>query len=305
MKTKRIITAALVSVVLLLCSCSVERPENVTGRTDALGHTITVTSTQKAVACGSSLADLWQLSGGGLIGVTSDVYDENRIDVPENAITVGGARMPSIETIIGLEPELVLLSADNTGHTALYDTLNGAGVPTVYLSIETIDDYLYALDICTDITGHKELYETNGTAVKKMVDAVIAKTVGKPHPTVLYARAQSDDVKAKSSDTMTGKMLSDLGCINIADGSQALKADLSMEEIIRRDPDFIFITTMGNDTEKALASIENKLVSNPAWAELKAVKNGNYHILPKELFHYKPNAKWNESYEMLYEILYE
>ena len=78
-----------------------------------------------------------------------------------------------------------------------------------------------------------------------------------------------------------------------------------MEEIILRDPDFIFVTTMGSNTEKALKTLEENLMSNPAWSELTAVKNGKFRILPKELFHYKPNTKWDESYEMLYEILYE
>ena len=43
---------------------------------------------------------------------------------------------------------------------------------------------------------------------------------------------------------------------------------------------------------------------NPAWAGLSAVKNGRYVLLPKELFHYKPNVRWGESYACLAEILY-
>ena len=35
-----------------------------------------------------------------------------------------------------------------------------------------------------------------------------------------------------------------------------------------------------------------------------AVKNGRFYILPKALYHYKPNAKWGEAYENLAEILY-
>ena len=44
--------------------------------------------------------------------------------------------------------------------------------------------------------------------------------------------------------------------------------------------------------------------SNPAWAGLTAVANDHYVVLPKELFHYKPNARWGESYAYLAEILY-
>ena len=305
MKILKIIAASVCSAILLSgCSAS---PENNPADTftDALGQVITVEHTVTAVACSSSLAELWQLAGGELVGVTSDVYDEGRFEVPGAAETIGSVKSPSAELIIQLDPDIVLLSADITEHTALRSSLSGAGIKIVYFSVETFDDYLSALDNCTDMTGHKELYEQNGTAVKERVDAVIAKAAGKPSPDVLYIRAYSTGAKAKGSDTMTGRMLADLNCTNIADSSAALTADLSMEEIIRRDPDFIFVTTMGNDTEKALKTLDEILMSNPAWSELTAVKNGKYRVLPKELFHYKPNARWDESYEMLYEILYE
>lgn len=273
--------------------------------TDALGHTVTISRTVTAAACSSSLAELWQLAGGELAGVTSDVFEENRFEVPDTAVTIGSVKTPSVEDIIVLAPDIVLLSSDIADHSELYDTFTAAGLRTVFFGIETFDDYLKALDQCTDLTGHKELYAKNGTDIKGSIDSIIAKTTGKESPSVLYIRAYSTGAKAKASDTMTGQMLADLNCINIADSSSELKAELSMEEIIRRDPDFIFVTTMGSDTEKALDTLEKNLTSNPAWAELTAVKNGRFRILPKDLFHYKPNARWNESYEMLYEILYE
>ena len=61
---------------------------------------------------------------------------------------------------------------------------------------------------------------------------------------------------------------------------------------------------MGSDESKAMEQMEQLLTSNPAWASLTAVREGRYYVLPKDLFHYKPNARWDESYEMLYDILY-
>lgn len=77
-----------------------------------------------------------------------------------------------------------------------------------------------------------------------------------------------------------------------------------MEEIISADPDFIFVITMGSSQEKALEYMTESLESNPAWTGLSAVKNKKYIVLPKNLFHYKPNAKWGESYAYLAKILY-
>ena len=37
---------------------------------------------------------------------------------------------------------------------------------------------------------------------------------------------------------------------------------------------------------------------------LSAVQEGRVYVLPRELFHYKPNARWAEAYEYLLAILY-
>ena len=98
-------------------------------------------------------------------------------------------------------------------------------------------------------------------------------------------------------------MLKDLRCRNIADRDNSILEDLSIEKIIEEDPDFIFVTTMGDD-EAAMDVLAKSLTENPAWGTLSAVKEDRYIVLPKDLFHYKPNDRWGESYEMLADILY-
>ena len=77
-----------------------------------------------------------------------------------------------------------------------------------------------------------------------------------------------------------------------------------MEEIIAADPDFILLTTMGASDDAAVAFMAETFEADPAWQELSAVQNGRYVLLPRDLFHYKPNARWGESYAYLADILY-
>lgn len=77
-----------------------------------------------------------------------------------------------------------------------------------------------------------------------------------------------------------------------------------MEAIIHADPDYIFVTTMGESEEAAMNMVEELLTTNPAWNGLKAVQGGHYYVLPKELFHNKPNERWGESYRILAGYLY-
>jgi iron complex transport system substrate-binding protein len=98
-------------------------------------------------------------------------------------------------------------------------------------------------------------------------------------------------------------MLADMGCINIADGDSSLLENLSVEAVIRENPYHIFVVTMGSDTGAAKLSLENLINGNPAWSTLDAVKEERIFIMDKTLFNLKPNDRWAESYEILYEKL--
>ena len=50
--------------------------------------------------------------------------------------------------------------------------------------------------------------------------------------------------------------------------------------------------------------MRQNLESDPAWNGLSAVREGRCVLLPQDLFHYKPNERWDESYEYLAKILY-
>ena len=47
------------------------------------------------------------------------------------------------------------------------------------------------------------------------------------------------------------------------------------------------------------------MLQTPAWAQLTAVRQGNTAILPKDLFHFKPNMRWAEAYAYLINLLSE
>ena len=98
-------------------------------------------------------------------------------------------------------------------------------------------------------------------------------------------------------------MLADLGCQNIADNAKILLDGLSVEEIIVKDPEIIFVSTMG-DEAAAVANVQ-KMLESDAWSQISAVKNGKVHYLPKEMFQYKPNEKWGEAYKYLYSLIYD
>ena len=160
------------------------------------------------------------------------------------------------------------------------------------------------LDICTQLTGNRENYATYGLNVQDEIDAAVARADGSA-PTVLVIRATGVSCKVKGSEgNVLGEMLAGLGCVNVADSDAALLEDLSLEAIIKAEPDYIFAVLQGSDPTDAMATLESTLLTNPAWSQLKAVQDGRFHTLEHELYNLKPNARWGEAYEKLADILY-
>jgi iron complex transport system substrate-binding protein len=272
--------------------------------TDALGNQVTVENPQRVVSFYGSFAEMWVLAGGSLVGTTEDAITERQLDLGDDVEIIGTVKKPNLEVTLSLAPDLVLLSADTSEHVQAAETLKAAGIPYAFFRVDYLEDYVAAMKICTDITGRPDLYEKNALAVEEQAQAVVEKVKDKEGPKVLLIRAYSTGAKAKGMDNLAGVILHQLGAHNIADDHPSLLEDLSMEEIIAEDPDFIFVTIMGSSTQKALDALAEGIQSNPAWGNLSAVKNDRYIVLPSDLFHYKPNARWGESYEYLAKILY-
>jgi iron complex transport system substrate-binding protein len=255
------------------------------------------------VALSSSIAELWLLAGGSLTGVTSDALTERHFDLAPDIRNVGSIVTPNLELILETEPDLVLLSPDLAAHQSIAETLGAIGVGVYAVKVETLDDYLAALQAFTQITGAADAFERNGATVQARIVELLARLPeGRVEQTALFFRAYTSGITTIVDEHPVCAILDDIGVRNIARGASVLK-DLSVEKILDADPDFIFIVSQGNE-EKAALNIARSFTSHPAWASLKAVQTGRLVILPKALFHFKPNVRWADAYAYMLHIVY-
>lgn len=270
---------------------------------DSNGDVLTIPLSPKVVCLYGSYAEAWLLAGGSLTGTTEDAIEERGLDVG-GAEIVGTVKEPNAELIIGLEPDLVILNSDITPQVEMGDVLKNAGLACAYFRVDTFEDYREMMLAFCAVTGRDDLFEQNVTAPEQQIETVKSAVPAEgTAPNVLLMRAFSTGIKAKTDDELAGAILKDLGAHNIADDHPSMLEDLSLEEVIEADPDFIFVTTMGSE-KKAKEYLNSRIEENPAWQELTAVKEGRYVFLPKDLFHYKPNNRWGNSYQFLAALLY-
>lgn len=300
----------VLALLLTACGGRAEAPkgEDVVTFTDALGRRVSVEKNPERVAALlGSFADVWVLAGGSLCASADDGWEDFGLEL-EGAVNIGGAHSPSLELLLSSNPDFVLASASTASNVEMRETLESAGITVAYFDVDNFYDYLEMLDICTDITGRKDLYARNGLQLKEQIEAIknryAAEDIPEHQRTVLLIRTSASVIKVKGSEgTILGEMLADMGCINIADSDSTLLENLSVEAILRQNPYHIFVVTMGSDTEGAMASLQKMIAQNPAWSSLEAIREGRMYTMDKTLFNLKPNDRWAESYEKLYETL--
>lgn len=279
--------------------------------TDSTGREVTLNSRPQNVAVlFSSYTEIWQIAGGEVKITVGDSI--KRGFSAEGGVTLvddsNGASI-DIEQLIASKPDFVIGSADVAAQVEACEFCENAGIPSALFKVENIDDYLSMLKICTDITGSSEAYQKNGVEVATEIEHIkqtVAEYTAKKEPIkILFVRAGSSakSTKAKTAqENFAAEIIDELGTYNIAENAKVLLDGLSLEEIVAENPEYIFISIQGS--EDAAKKHIQELFGSDGWKDLQAVKNSNYVFLPKDLFHYKPNARWAEAYKYAADILY-
>lgn len=312
---RRVVIVSLLTLVILItsfvlfASCGGESDETEYAYSfkDDMGREVKLkTRPSRVISLSGSFAETYMLAGGKVIGTTFDAVEDLHLDLGDGVELIGTVKEPDVERITALNPDFVIMSTDIAGHRDIAGVFDTMKIPYAFFKVESFDDYLSMLKRLTDITGREDLYKINGLDVASKIEEVLKRTASDSNAdiNVLFVRARSQGVAAKASDHMVCTMLDEFGVTNIAAKVPSLLENISMEQIIKEDPDIILVTTMG-DEDKAREYLEKEWVSNPAWKDLSAVKNGKYVFLPKDLYHYKPNARWGEAYEELEKILFQ
>lgn len=275
---------------------------------DDLGRTVTAERPQRVAALLGSFAQIWMLAGGEVVATADDAWEDLHLELPADAVNLGGTEDLNLELLLAAQPDFILASPNRKQNVEWQDTLEKAGIPTAYFDVSGFEDYLRVLKICTELTGREDLYAQNGQAVQEQVASVLAEREKylqtEPAPTVLTLVASAASVRVKNSKgNVLSEMLDAMGCVNIADSDAMLLEDLSIEHILLQDPDYIFIVQRGDNEAGMRECVRETLTDDPLWSELTAVKEDRVYFMDKNLFNLKPNQRWGEAYMQLAEIL--
>lgn len=265
-----------------------------------------------------SFAPLWIENGGEVaIGVGGksavETYKEQiGRDITEDEDMVVVAESSSgkswdIEKILAEEPDLIICSTQMNGYATISGPAKAANIPVIAMSYNGVEDYLKWSKIFSTINGQEELFETGALEVAKDIANIISKIPDENNPEVLSIFPNEKGPKANLANSNMGAIIEDLKAINVADNFpgevSADRVDINIEDIYAANPEYILIQIFKSE-EYSRDNIENAFGDDPIWAELEAVKNGEVYYMPKNLYHLRPNERYNDAYLMMAELLY-
>ncbi len=220
-------------------------------------------------------------AGNRVVGVSNYCrYPPAVLSLPK----VGTYTKPDPEKIALLRPDLVILQQSAS---ALADRLSALGIQHVAVKVGSLDEvYSMILDIGRAVSLPERAERLNAE-IRSRLDAFRAETRGKPHPTVLMVvgrnPGQLTNLIAVGPGSYLGELLEIAGGSNVLTGTVIAYPRISLETVVRLNPDVIIDASMMGEVGVDPTPQEERL--REPWLihrELAAAQNGMVFGLASE-----------------------
>ncbi len=212
--------------------------------------------------------------GDRLVGVS------DYCDYPEEAKSkpsVGNYYNPSIESIVALEPDLVLTD----GHSDSIKQLDELEITYLVVDPKDIDDIFESIELLGRVTGIERTARKLIDDMKREIESVQEQVKDAPGVRVIYLIDATDLTNPWTAGpgSFVDHLINMAGGENIAARAIGAWVQISIEEIVSADPEVIILPGKHGTAFTVPEVLEN----NPAWRETNAVKEGNIYVIDGDL----------------------
>lgn len=182
-----------------------------------------------------------------------------------------------METLLEIHPEYVIVSETSKVELSHKKIMKRAKIRLVRIKIDTLDDYPAAFEKIAFLSGNikrgKELSSKYRALLKELKTKINMIPVSKKKK--VYYASGSNGLVSSSGLSGHSQVLAYAGAVNIISGkfTNGRRVKVSFEKIIVANPDVIIIRSK---------ELYDKIRKLPGWRNLKAVKNGHYHLIPNK-----------------------
>ena len=258
---------------------------------DDFGDTLPSTlAPRRIVSLNPATTELFFALGAGdrLVGRTEyDLYPKEALTVP----ALGAGMRPNVEAVLGVRPDLVVLYASNENRDAA-SRLQAAGVPTLSLRVDRIEQFRRAVARLGDVLGDTSTARAVIDSVNGTLTRVRSLTAGRSRPATFW-KAWDSPVIAIGGGSFLTELVDIAGGRNIYGDDPRPSLDVTIEDVVRRDPDVV------------LAGPESaaRMRAAPAWQALRAVRAGKVLVVDTVLVG-RPGVRLGEAAVSLARLLH-
>jgi iron complex transport system substrate-binding protein len=220
---------------------------------------------ERVVSLAPSITEILYAIGAGskLIGRTSACdYPPDVLNVP----IIGGFGKPSIEKIVSLHPDLVLI-VDLEDKT-LYDYMQKLGLHIAHIKCATLSDIPAAILQVGKLVGAEENAKRFTAKLSGDLEKIKNETRSMSNKPAVYVEIWNDPLTTAGKNSFVNELITDAGGINIADTIENDYFQVSPEWVVRKNPDVIICLYMSNKAGKELILERDK-----SWLSIKAVRD--------------------------------
>lgn len=248
---------------------------------------------RRIVSLAPALTEILFFVGAGprVVGVT------DYCDFPPEAARlpkVGGYLNPSVEAVLALEPDLVLVNPGPGNREAAF-ALSRAGVRVEVVPAETLEETYRAIETVGAICGEPERGRELSKGVRKRIETV-SERVRSLKPVRTLFCVQVDPIVAAGRGTLPGELLELAGGENVIRSGRYPR--LGIESVISLEPEVILQAPMDEGGGRAKPdSFWRRFGSIPA------VARGRVHIVDPDLV-LRPGPRVADGIEVLADLLH-
>jgi len=294
----------LLIFALLLSACAAAATPSPTAEpillTDGLGRTITLASpAQRVVSLAASNTEiLFALGAGGQV-VGRDEFSDYPAEVSGLPSVGGSFGGYSEETIVGLNPDLVLAAEINTPEQVA--ALEKLGLTVYWLKNPTTLEGMYEnLYLVARLTGRQSEADALVASLKARVDAVFAKIATiRERPVVFYELDGTDPNAPYTAGpgTFIDLLIGAAGGTNAARDLDQPWGQLSIEQLLVVQPQIILLG------DAAYGVTQEAVAARTGWDGIDAVRQGQIYAFDDNLIS-RPGPRLVDGLEALVEILH-
>ena len=268
--------------------------------TDDSGTTTTFPATpRRIVSLNPGLTEITFALGAGNRLVAVDTFS----DFPPEAKSVQPrlTTFPtlSVETIVGLKPDLVLSLADRDEDIA---QIRRQGIPVLKIFPKDFDAAVGAIQSLGQLYGAPDAGDEIATDMAVRRDAVVAAVADAPRPRVYEELDASDPDKpfVAGPNGFYGELIDVAGGDNVFGDLPGDVGQVGAEAIVERDPEVIILT----DADLPFnPQTPDMVAARPGWDSVTAVQSGAIYPVPGSLFS-TPGPRLIDGLEQLARLLH-